>query len=663
MVLMKLLAQLTLDKTAFDTDLKQAETDAKNFQNPEPKLELETENYDEALKKAQQGSSEFKGIWDDLVYAVATAGITATISGVISYLGNAMDAFLNAGQAINDTSKAWGISAQAYQEWSHVLSGSRADIKDLEGGVKNINKLLGGDAPDKVAAAFKAIGVSAEDADGKLKSTEQLLSETIYTLANYDGNDRISLVETIFGKNGANLNQMLDKGQTGIKGLVREAHNFGLVMSDEQIDTALGFDQAMTNLHDAMSSFQKDIGEFIVPGLTNVVEQMTKIVNFFSGNHQENTLDNTLKDITKGLAGESKEAENTAAEAKGLVDMLWSMGDATKLTAEQQELWKGTAEELIKLIPDLGEVIDTDTGKISANKDEIYATIDAWKAYQKQRALAAAEEEAGQAVLEKYTEWLTAQTDANIAANKAEVARQNAISDINKILAEQGLSIDKSLSGTDIFQAVQDLGTAVGRGDKNAIAQIYQDYLDVVGVADDAADKAADIRKEYDDANDSFEEYVTELRAVADGEDAVNTTNEAISQTGANAVTATGEVETLNSAVDELQSKSPVTIQVQSEGLFDGEYNAKGNWSVPYDNFPAVLHRGEQVLTASDARKYREKKGSDFDVEGLASAIVGAIRTGMEDANVNAFMNGRRVTKETNRVTGELMSARRYAPA
>lgn len=37
---------------------------------------------------------------------------------------------------------------------------------------------------------------------------------------------------------------------------------------------------------------------------------------------------------------------------------------------------------------------------------------------------------------------------------------------------------------------------------------------------------------------------------------------------------------------------------------------AFGMERVPYDNFPALLHEGEQVLTASQARQYKGGKGS-----------------------------------------------------
>jgi hypothetical protein len=89
---------------------------------------------------------------------------------------------------------------------------------------------------------------------------------------------------------------------------------------------------------------------------------------------------------------------------------------------------------------------------------------------------------------------------------------------------------------------------------------------------------------------------------------------------------------------------------------------AKGDWYVPYDDYPAVLHRGEAVLTASQARKYRDGEGNGIDLSGLGTVIVEAIREGMANAQVNSYLDGRKVTEEVNRITGNSLMARRYAP-
>ena len=82
---------------------------------------------------------------------------------------------------------------------------------------------------------------------------------------------------------------------------------------------------------------------------------------------------------------------------------------------------------------------------------------------------------------------------------------------------------------------------------------------------------------------------------------------------------------------------------------------AKGDWYVPYDNYPSLLHRGEMVLTASQARQYRDGAGGNLDVAALTNAIVGAVQEGLRNAHIDAYLDGRRVTNEVSRIMNDQM--------
>lgn len=73
-----------------------------------------------------------------------------------------------------------------------------------------------------------------------------------------------------------------------------------------------------------------------------------------------------------------------------------------------------------------------------------------------------------------------------------------------------------------------------------------------------------------------------------------------------------------------------------SENPF-GVSHAKGLPYVPYDNYIARLHRGEQVLTANEAAQRRQ----GADASGLYSAILAAVRDGV--SHIAVTMDGVRV--------------------
>lgn len=92
--------------------------------------------------------------------------------------------------------------------------------------------------------------------------------------------------------------------------------------------------------------------------------------------------------------------------------------------------------------------------------------------------------------------------------------------------------------------------------------------------------------------------------------------------------------------------------------------HATGAWNIPYDNYPALLHRDEMVLNATQAREYREGTGGGFDASALYGIVERAIREGIERANIVAksYLNGRDITDEVARNMSDDIRAMRFRP-
>ena len=119
--------------------------------------------------------------------------------------------------------------------------------------------------------------------------------------------------------------------------------------------------------------------------------------------------------------------------------------------------------------------------------------------------------------------------------------------------------------------------------------------------------------------------------------------------------TAADDVNAVTDALNNIPSDTYSTIHITTEG--EGYPNAIGNRYVPYDNYPALLHRGERVLTATEARR-----GDSVDLSGLEDRIISAIRAGMAGASVNAYMSGQGVADMVNTNTSNELKSRRFAP-
>lgn len=72
-------------------------------------------------------------------------------------------------------------------------------------------------------------------------------------------------------------------------------------------------------------------------------------------------------------------------------------------------------------------------------------------------------------------------------------------------------------------------------------------------------------------------------------------------------------------------AESTIPLKDGGAGRKKKEYNAKGLWSVPYDDYITRLHRGERVLSASQARQ-----GGGADTDAIVQAVTSAVTQSMK---------------------------------
>ena len=649
MELFNLLATLTLDASDFDSGIDDAQKKADSFTVPEnPKLGIDTSDYNSKLDEAKGKGSEFgeamKEIFQGVKSAVLVGGVTAAITGVISSFQQGIDLITTGGDKIDKQSKKLNLSTKAYQELNYALGLSGASVDDLSMGMRKFTQIQGGKITKDQAAAFEQLGISAEKANGQMKSAEDLMTETMYALADYSGDDRGVLAEAFFGKSADKFNALFSEGSEGIKAMRKEAEDLGLILSDQDIKNAAEYMDATDKLSQTVNGLKMDLASSIVPGLTNAAKMITTVVSFLTGK-KDKSLSDMFADDDKQLASDLTTIEGTAAAAETLVDKLLAMGNTAEMTAEQYAVWKGTAEELISLVPTLGEVINTETGEIEGNTESIKANIKAWEDMAKAKALQSAKEKKWQEIVDKNEQLINKQVEANVKAADAEKARVQAYQKFSDEMQNRGYgSLD--MSG-DVDQQISDLMSSLAENGDEAEADLLALGLALKQIGE-ASTEAAKAKKEAEDLSKEIEQAKADYEAWSAAADQLFGTLDS------DAASASSQVDGLQSAIDGLPDEKHITISVDT---VDGIPNAKGNWSVPYDGFPAILHRGERVLTASQAR-HGEGEGS-ADPFAVAAAVGGAVKKAMGDIGV--YIDGNKAgDMTTKRVQGNI-NAENYA--
>lgn len=625
MELMNLVASLTLDTSQFDKDVAVVV----NTPLIMPDVQMggvDTKEYEQSLDDAEQKTSVFgqivSDVWSEIKGVVLAAGVSWAVTKVIDTLSEGVNLARQLGDNIDKSSKTMGISATAYQEWDHVLKLNGASVSNLTQGLLNMKKLTqGGELSDGVAEAFEKLHISAEGANGSIKTTEQVLSETIRALADYTGSDRDLLTNAIFGRSGDKLNAMFDGTSKDIDEIVDKAHELGLIMSDDEVKNAAAYNDAITNMNTSIEAFKTSLVKDFLPVLTEVANKVAGIVAFFNPRTKQESLLEDWAGDDKDLANEIKTIEETSLAAQSLADKLLAMGDTSKMTADQYALWEETANRLIEIVPSLGDVIDTETGKIDGNSDSIRANIQEWEKLSKQKAVQALKEEKYNEYLKANKDAINAQADAIAAASLADGKRATAINELNAALKNYGLEqIGENATFEEFLNARTNLQNMFA-DDTNRLKEYYA---------------AGDIGKEYVKLEEDARKAQVEAEKTAGDLETAKTKldewNAAIDEMfGTTEKSASGvneQIGKIGAALNALPDSKDIVLNLITNGEV-GEGFAKGNWNVPYD-MPAYLHQGEMVLTKSQARRYRDGEGGGgVDYEYIGTLIGSSVKNAM----------------------------------
>lgn len=657
---------LDIDDSGFTEGIEDA-NEAEVDDPDTPSLDLDTDDFETKISAAEESGSTFgdtiSQVFEKVKGAIITSGIVGTLAGIATYLSRGATMAGATGDAIDKQSQAMNLSAEAYQEWDYALKLAGTDIAALQRGMKNWQQQIGSGskAEEELQENFEKLGINAEEAFEKIKSGENLddlLDQALSALADYTGDDKGAIQEALFGKNSTGLNALLNQTSSEIEAIKEDAHDLGIIMSDEDVKNAAAYTDAITNLQEATKGLQEALGASLLPMVTDAANKLATIVAFFNPRTKNSTLAEMFEDSEDEFAEQLIEIEGTGAAAETLADKLLAMGDTSKMTAEQYAIWKETAESLIELVPSLGSVIDTETGKINANSEEIKENIKQWENLAKQKALQTLKEEKYSAIVQKNKELIDQTVEANNLAADAEDARVKSIDNINAVLTKYGMEgLEKTATSEDVYAAQRELN-AMYAGDENKLSEVSTAMASAVSEWASANQKANEAQAKVDTLTEQLEEGKQEY------EDWLKTAEEMYGTLEADADDSTTSVNNASTSVQTLIDKlnavpSSKSVDIVINYLTTGAHamsHAIGSEYIPYDNYPAILHRGEKVLTATEARQ----ESSSNDYSGMEESIVAAIKSGMEGATVTSYLNGKDITDVVNRNNTNDLKSRRY---
>lgn len=192
-----------------------------------------------------------------------------------------------------------GIATRAYTELAFAARQLEVDQGDLAVGLKTMQQEIENarGAADRTTPALLNLGLTFEELD-RLEPDKQfeLIADRIYQLGTAS-RQTDSAVE-FFGRQGANLLPLFQRGAQGIREAREEAVRFGQSLSDEQLETFRKADNAVDQMAEAWRRLKQVLALEVSPAFTEIADKI--IVATGHGSDIQN-LEVRLRDLKNTL--------------------------------------------------------------------------------------------------------------------------------------------------------------------------------------------------------------------------------------------------------------------------------------------------------------------------------------------------------------------------
>ena len=191
---------------------------------------------------------------------------------------------------------------------------------------------------------FEQLGVSLKDTNGDMKSTEDVLLDTIAALAEMDDEvQRDVLANQIFGKSFTELRPLINGSADGLRDLMDEADEYGMVMSDDAVAASAAFADSLTKMQGTLKGIKNRFGGELLPALTQVMDGFSDFVAGIDGGEDK---------IAEGVKGLIDTVKKSLPEVGKFAESI-----KKAIMTQIPEILQSIMTELVKAVPGLAQTL------------------------------------------------------------------------------------------------------------------------------------------------------------------------------------------------------------------------------------------------------------------------------------------------------------------
>lgn len=284
-------------------------------------LGIDTASFSAGLKKAQAGLSSFGKVAAVGFAAAATAAVAA--GAALAVAGKrAIDTADNMSKAAQKV----GVATEALSRLNYAAGYSDVSLEQLSGGMQKLSRNLADVASGKggaAATALQALGISATDATGKLRGSDEVFTDIADRFGRMeDGSTKTALALQLFGRTGAEMIPLLNTGKDGLKRFADEADRTGNTISTKTGRAAEEFNDTLGDVSRILGGVALQVAEEALPALQDLADLLKSPEVASAAQTLGATMVTAFTAVVQAVA-------TTTNAIKGFLDWLNGMGGPT----------------------------------------------------------------------------------------------------------------------------------------------------------------------------------------------------------------------------------------------------------------------------------------------------------------------------------------------
>lgn len=370
-------AEIALEKTRKELD--STNTKISQFSTEADKAEEKTQDVADGFSKTDDkliklgtvldkigskfGISLPSEITDTLNSLVSIDAKTATLAVGMAALAAAMvkaeKALINLtkesaayADSINTMAVVTNISTESLQEYTYAAELLDVSVDKITQSQLEVTKSMSDarNGTEERIQAFNRLGVAYQNADGSLRSSEEVFWEVIDALGQMSNEtERDSVAMKILAESATELNPLIEAGSKKMEEYAAEAHEVGYVLDSEALASLQEVDDAMQRFNRTTEAAKNKLAVEFAPSMTEAMETLTGLVQDLGtaladsgvvsafgsilesavgllsplgeAEDRAGTLTDALKPLARMLAG----IADTMSAIAGLFEMVWGI--------------------------------------------------------------------------------------------------------------------------------------------------------------------------------------------------------------------------------------------------------------------------------------------------------------------------------------------------